>query len=793
MSRACGEMRRRGRERVRRIYWTLLVAAAGWLASPARGAEPAPARTRITWPIPAVAWRVPIGGCAHGVPLGGFGAGSLMFNAGGTFGPWHFKAGSPEPARRLAGAAFHFYEKPEGGEATVVTLTSAAQMPGWTALPSRCGNYHALYPKGWFTYRCFTADLSLKFFSPILRGSAKETSLPVAVFEFEIANPTDKPLDVALLFTWPNAAAHTAELRSGFRNTPQADEAHRIAAVVLDARYEHNPPAAQDTEWCIAVRAETQGAVTHTPSWNALASGGDVRREFALHGRLPNKPLDATHSAAAVAFHTRLEPKATITVPFALSWDFPRVAFGKTLWWRRYTEHVGRESNHAYAIARDALLRHAEWEAAIDAWTRPILDEAAYPDWLKQAALNELYYNSFGGVFWEAGCITQPDEFKKLHPEDHKYFTLASPSQPLCEPLAARHAAQRHLLALWPQIERDVLLTYADLILDAENAVVHDLGSPAANPIFAYNAAPQIPKNAFDLPALFILQAHAYFRATADRPFLDAVWPACKKSFEALRAAAKGEALPRHRENDTVISPVPLQGVSLLGGGLWVAALEAVERMATVRGDRDVAAAARARLPRARRDLHQLLWRPQFHHYGLDTGSPHASALAAGALLGVRAAQAGGLEPILPLERVREHLGQVFARCVKPLRDHTGDGIGDCGAVNVVGTDGRPLGNGLGGEVAAATTYLLAATMYHAGKKANDKTLMDQALKTAYGAYYQTWVVAPDKPLWAFNTPQAWQAERPARARAPQHIGPRAIWELLLEIKNPYAPPPRKE
>ncbi len=129
--------------------------------------------------------------------------------------------------------------------------------------------------------------------------------------------------------------------------------------------------------------------------------------------------------------------------------------------------------------------------------------------------------------------------------------------------------------------------------------------------------------------------------------------------------------------------------------------------------------------------------------------------------------------------------------------DFVGGAEGGADAFGLDLEDANALGLGLlrvGGEVAAATTYLLAATMYHAGKKANDKALMDQALKTAYGAYYQTWVVAPDKPLWAFNTPQAWQAERPARARAPQHIGPRAIWELLLEIKNPYAPPPpRKE
>jgi uncharacterized protein (DUF608 family) len=770
-----------------------ILLAAVLLAAAAAGGENAASRARITWPIPAVAWRAPIGETAYGVPLGGFGAGSFMLNTEGTFGPWHFQPGKPEPGRRLRGAAFHFYEKPAEGEATVATLTASPAMPGWGALPSRGGRYHALYPKGWFTYRAFTSDLSLKFFSPILRGVARETSLPVAVFEFEIANPTDKPLDAAVMFTWPNVPGHTRRLRSGFQTRVERDEPNAIAAVVLDARYERNHPAEEDAEWCIAVRAEKGGRVSFATSWNAMASGGDILGEFADDGRLPNDALDGTQSAAAVAFKASLEPGAIITVPFALAWDFPRVAFDQTAWWRRYTEFRGREGNAAHGLARDALLRHGEWEAGIDAWTRPVLDHAAYPDWLKQAALNELYYNSFGGVFWEAGCITRPEEFKGLHPDDHKYFALASSAEPQAEPLALRHGAHRQLLHLWPAIETAVLVSYADAIMDAENGLVHDLGSAAANPLLTYNATENVPAGAFDLAALFLLQAHACHKATEDAAFLEALWPACKKSLEALVRAAGDQPLPQHAGETLPSAPVPLRGVSLLGGGLYVAALDAARRLATAQGDEETAKAAAQRHERAANALNRSLWREQEQFYTMDSEPVAGETLAAGALLGVRAAQAGGLRPVLPPDRVRAHLSRVFERAVKPLRDSTGDGVGDCGAVNTVGREGKPLVVGRGGDVSAAATYQLAATMYEAGRAVDDSELMDQALKTAHGAYYQTWVVAPDKPLWAFNSPQGWAAERPARARSPQHMAPRAIWDLLLAIADPYAAAPRKE
>ena len=762
------------------FLWLMAVAASAW-AGEAPG--------RMAWPIPAMAWRVPIGRLDRGVPVGGFGAGSIMVNAEGSFGPWHFTPGKPEPERRLAAAAFHFFERQEGEAPRVTTLTARRLMPAWTPLPPNAGFYHALYPKGWFTYRCFAADVALKFFTPILRGNDKETSYPVAVFEFVVANPTDRQLDVGILFTFPNAAGHTAELRSGFLNVVETDREGKILAVVLDASYEHNHPASQDAEWCIAVRAEHGGEATYVPSWNAMASGGDVLREFADDGRLPNEALDATDSAAAVAFWAKLDKKEKITVPFVLSWDFPRVSVGGAHWWRRYTEYVGTTADRAFPLAAEALRRHAEWEAAIDAWQRPILADDDYPVWLRQAALNELYYNSFGGVFWEAGCITQPREFNNLEPGDHKYFTLAGATQPLCEPLALHAAAAPHLLALWPGIAREVVSTYADAILAAPGPAVHDLGSPSRSPILTFDAAPR--PDAKDLPAQFILQAWAVYAATGDRAFLDHVWPACVKCVEPLLASrAYRDGLPRHGgQEDAAGSPCALHGISLLVGGLWAAAYEALERMAEARGD--ARAGEFGRLARqARATLDRRLWRPGLRYYAMDTHSRHSDALASGALAGLRYAQATGLSPVLPPERLQQHLHQVFGRCVRPFRDHTGDGVGDVGAINVMGSDRCPPGLGMCHEVWLADTYSLAATMYRVGKERSDEGLVAAALKTAYGPYFQTWEVRPDKPLWAFASPQAWHADNPARARGPQHMTPRAVWELLLAIKNPF---PAKE
>ncbi|UCE07554.1 MAG: T9SS type A sorting domain-containing protein, partial [bacterium] len=161
-----------------------------------------------------------------------------------------------------------------------------------------------------------------------------------------------------------------------------------------------------------------------------------------------------------------------------------------------------------------------------------------------------------------------------------------------------------------------------------------------------------------------------------------------------------------------------------------------------------------------------------------------SKAIMADGLNGQRFCETTGLDPILPPERIVAHLHQVFERCVQPLTDYTGDGIGDMGAVNGRNADGSPLFLQQPDEVWTGSSYFIAAMMFHWGKIMNDELLKDRALKTAYGVYYQTWV--NEETAYYFNTPEAWHYSNPKRFRAQQYQRPRSIWELLLEIKNPF-------
>jgi non-lysosomal glucosylceramidase len=139
-----------------------------------------------------------------------------------------------------------------------------------------------------------------------------------------------------------------------------------------------------------------------------------------------------------------------------------------------------------------------------------------------------------------------------------------------------------------------------------------------------------------------------------------------------------------------------------------------------------------------------------------------------------------GLADILPKEKMTSHLKQVYERCVKPMRDYNGDGIGDIGAINGLKEDNTFIGTMQSDEVWSGVSYFLSALMYHAGLK-------EEALKTAFGVYYITY--EEESTAFWFNTPESWRVPtmktRPARPE--QYQRPRAVWELIFEIDDPVS------
>jgi non-lysosomal glucosylceramidase len=803
----------------------------------------------IDFSIPTCAWKRPIGSCPEkanqvmemmgnlttpartkkGIPLGGIGAGNFMYNLCGSFGPWHMKPGKYEE-RFLPQAAFHVREQVGEKVAHQRTLATEDVLPAWKKLEVGEGTYAALFPRGWCTYRGFETEITLEFFSPLIKENYRETSLPVAMFLFRLKNPKTEPAKVSVMFTFPNApytGPHNLNLeltaeareqtktlpeniqqmligfkgmlsasmialakeRQGLKNELVLQPEDGFTAILMKANDPANSPETQDSEWCIA----TSSSATYNPAWDGAGDGSDIWAEFARDGNLNNRPSapGSKLPSGAVAVEVTLQPGEEAVVPFALAWYFPQVEFGAgTRWWRRFTEYFPAQSGAAAAIAKEALQEYPAWLAGVEGWTNPIINNPAYPDWLKAGALNELYYATFGGSFWENGCITKPKKFG-ARPGQHLSFTMECQEYRMAETFDVRHHISRTTRELWPGMERDLLLVFADFTMDSPKGnPPHDAGGPDADPFFLYDYYALMDPNKSDksitwtewseyAPKL-IQQSYAYWHKTHDTYFLKEAWPAMVRAYHFQKSTdTDGDGITEMKSSEYANN-------KLFNAVLWIGALEGMLGMAKEMKDEVTFADAQAQLALARKSSEQQFWNEELGYYQFNA---EKELFMGDAFIGQLYMDVTGLPPTLTPERMTSHYLQGFARAVKPFIDTDGDGVGNLGVANAVHPDSSP-GTGASEfqthefEAWTGVSYAFAACMAHWGKRVGNSELQKNALLTGWGVYQTSWL-NEDTCFW-FSTPEAWRIAGPTFCRALMYQRARAIWELMSAVQDPY-------
>lgn len=761
------------------------------------------------WKMPTCAWQRPMGDrpvfeklqiydspgimpesmTKKGMPIGGIGAGGIMYNLAGSFGPFHMKPGIYEE-RFLNQGAFHIREQ-VGDDVKAYTLATEDVMPEWNKLKSGDATYSALFPKASFDYNVFQNNVSLLYFSPIIAHNYKETSYPVGVFLFKIKNTQKKKTKMSFMFTFPNAPylhrTDTARImypsREGLYNKVMKDG--KTTAIVLGASSGQNRPETNNTSWCIA----TSGNTSYVDVWDG-ASGKAIWDDFAGDGKLSNKALCASSElpSGAVCVSVDLGPGEEKVVPFVLSWYFPTVQFANgPLWKRRFTEYfpIAQTGTESFDVAKEALINYDKWLGEVNNWVDPIVNNTNCPDWLKAGGLNELYYNTFGGSFWENGTIGEEKPFGN-RPGQHISAVMECTCYPYLETFDVRQHAVRVTRDLWPENERDILLTYSDIIASTtQGSCTHDLGSPGRNPIiqpdgyvydYRYGTRRETtPWSEFS--PKFIQFSYMYWKQYGDDAYLKEVWNSIIRSFNYQVSTDKN--------NDGITEMTSSEYVQnkLLNAVLWISSLEALKEMAEYMKDDALIYNATHQLNLARKNSEKQFWNEDLGYYQYNEEIPF---LMADAFVGQRCADIFNLPAVLDEERVYSHFKKCFEKLVKPLPDYDGDGVGDVGAANILNLEGGP---GLKTsehkheyEVWTGVTYNLAASMYHWGRKFNDAELMKNALLTGKGCYYQCW--ENDKNGFWFATPEAlWFNELP-KSRGHMYQRVRGIWELLSEVMN---------
>lgn len=778
--------------------------------------------------IPAAAWKRPLGqplenagkkkpaldrghiddGYWQGAPVGGFGAGTFSRTYRGDFARWHVKAGVHKYAPLLLNQ-FSVYEKTEGSSDAIATVLyagkpDASQAPAWNFdYPVGAGDYASLYPKVWYDYRWdkLPVRLTLEQFSPILPNNYKESSYPVAVYNWHAYNPTAKRVTVSVLFTWTNMVGWFHGWGRDFSDINNKSNVNRVQSeaitvggkpaklkgIVFDRVRMGSVQVEGDGQFAIASIESPRTEVSYFSTFTPIDGGRAVWSSFAANGKLPNSDLSWASSgeplSGAIAVTFTLEPGEKLSVPMVLTWDLPITEFGHgRRWLRHYTDFFTASGTNAWQIAHEALVHGDEWSKAIDAWQKPIIEDESKPLWYRGMLFNELYVLADAGTIWGrplGAPKNTPLTFSFLECFDYAFY----------ETLDVRFYGSMPLAKWWPQIDKQIMKAFADTVpLDlrqqsiwqwgsiehkklelrmrkVKGAVPHDLGNPDEDPFAYVNEFGWQDTNRWkDLNSKFVLMVYRDYVVAGDNDleFLRYTWPAVKESLQYLRQFDRDGDGVIENDNypDQTYDTWVVKGESAYCGGLWLAALRAAEEIAKKLGDPSAAAEYRTLFEKGQKSYIAKLWNGSYFRY--DTQSEYRDNIQADMLAGQWYANLTGLGDIVPREMRVSSLHKIFDNNVMKFEK------GTMGAVNGMGADGKSItGNEQVEEVWTGTTFGLAAEMLSEG-------LRDEAFRTTWGIYHVTYETAG---YW-FRTPEAW--DHTGNFRASMYMRPAAIWAMEM-------------
>ena len=288
-------------------------------------------------------------------PLGGIGTGTISLGGRGQLRDWEI-FNSPGKGNEIAPALFALWCKPAGAKGKRVARVLERELLPPFMDRATYGGGHGVHRVGLpglprFREAKFTGQyplarleltdpsvpltVSLEAFNPMIPLDEADSGIPVAVFNWTFANPTGKPIDLALAAVTRNPVGFKRDSNNtrpkygrGNLNELARDETMGLTGLKMSAtRIE---PA--DPQFGTFALATPHAALDVQTRWTRTTAWWDEYHlfwdDFAADGRL-NPVTDASvapddvSDVGGLALRARLKPGETITLTVLLAWHFP--------------------------------------------------------------------------------------------------------------------------------------------------------------------------------------------------------------------------------------------------------------------------------------------------------------------------------------------------------------------------------------------------------------------------------------------------------------------------------------
>ena len=261
-----------------------------------------------------------------GIPLGGIGDGKIELLTDGSFGNFTNQGNWDRPYGWARGAFTAVRVQGAGVNATrMLRLKGDGEFAG-------VENVAHVQTQGFFPRATvhYTDDalpirLRMEAFSPLIAHNVKDSSLPVACFDYVVSNASDKPLKVSLAMAWPNLLGWGGRGGTEYNSLDGDTQSTSKTGTLTGVRYTTSQKYIDQQANTIgqdflAVRREPGVDVSTCTAWDSAADTPAFWSKFASTGKLPANADNGSNPAGAVSATVTLAPGQSKTLHFYMVW-----------------------------------------------------------------------------------------------------------------------------------------------------------------------------------------------------------------------------------------------------------------------------------------------------------------------------------------------------------------------------------------------------------------------------------------------------------------------------------------
>jgi non-lysosomal glucosylceramidase len=301
------------------------------------------------------------------LPIGGIGTGTVSLGGRGNLQDWEImsrpaKGFNPSSGRETS-AFFTLFTDIDGKkdlrllEGPVPFYMYEGQT-GATAsnhgLP-RFNNvsFEAAYPFGQVSMSTpqIPIDVKMKAFNPLIPGDVDNSSIPMAIIDFELTNTSNKEVSFSICGTMQNFIGEDGTVKKVGKNTNTFRKENQFGGIFFSSEIEDKTI----DQWGeMAMVSASEGDLSYRTSWIPIKWGSsilDFWDDLSKDGKLDNRSDTLTNKPmASLAVSNILPANGKKTIRFLIIWYFPN----RTAW---STEPLKNYYTTKYDGAWDVLLK----------------------------------------------------------------------------------------------------------------------------------------------------------------------------------------------------------------------------------------------------------------------------------------------------------------------------------------------------------------------------------------------------------------------------------------------------